>query len=568
MSRSNRSRRVFAATLAIVAGCLWGIAAAAAPIVGTARTVVRDVRGELASDIRTINVNNEIFLNEDISTGPGSAARIVFLDGTVLSLAEDSRLKLTTLVFDPDPAKSKVAVKAVKGAFKWVSGKLPTDAYRIETPVATVGIRGTIIEFAVEGTGTTFIRVNEGLATVMNLRRESLTLRPGESAIVRAPEPEEVEPPPLRLDAFPAALAERFRRLVISIVVNEAAPPSPAGAGSGGTGPTGAAATGTAPSGFGSEAQAGSTNAPSPPVQPSNRRREVVFTPAAPAAQPPPPEPPPPQPPAPEPPPVAKNVITVVQPTPTQTRVGTARRGTVTVSRQGPGDGSLVGTVGRAGGGTVSIAVDERVSFDFDVSPTKRGTTVVIVPFDFVDTGAGAASPTLEGTLELMVEGVGPVFGADAEEIAFGGVAAGETRERVLRLFNLTTDAGPPDLVGLTLLDAVIEGLAKDLFTLSGFLPGTVLGPGGFVDLVITFTAPWMFGFFDDAVLVIATDQGVPFCLGPVGACQRGESFTLALSGASVAAPGPLALLLPLAALWWLAAPRRRAADRRSSPRH
>ena len=58
-------------------------------------------------------------------------------------------------------------------------------------------------------------------------------------------------------------------------------------------------------------------------------------------------------------------------------------------------------------------------------------------------------------------------------------------------------------LTGQAGLDAVIEGLAKDLFKLSGFVPGTVLGPGEFIDLTITFAAPSVPGHFDDAVLVI-----------------------------------------------------------------
>ena len=136
MSRWSRPKRVFAATLAIMAGCLWAGAAAASPIVGTARTVVRDVRGELASDIRTILVNTEVFLNEDISTGPSSAARIVFLDGTVLSLAEDSRLKLTTLVFGSRMEKGHTSGQVVEDQDR--SGGY-VDPVRARLPVRRLG---------------------------------------------------------------------------------------------------------------------------------------------------------------------------------------------------------------------------------------------------------------------------------------------------------------------------------------------------------------------------------------------------------------------------------------------
>src|SRR3954451_23609915 len=87
--------------------------AAAVPIVGNAQTVVRDVKGKLDSEARTLVVDSDVFLDEEVTTGPNSGTRIVFKDGTNLELGENSRLRLTKLVFDPDPQKSEISVKAL-----------------------------------------------------------------------------------------------------------------------------------------------------------------------------------------------------------------------------------------------------------------------------------------------------------------------------------------------------------------------------------------------------------------------------------------------------------------------
>ncbi|MBV9522810.1 MAG: FecR domain-containing protein, partial [Alphaproteobacteria bacterium] len=119
------------------------LAVAAAPshvdatvLVGNTQTVVRQVSGVTEMQEQTLYVDSEVFQNEDIVTGPHSATRIIFKDGTNLEMGENSRLKLTKLVFDPDPEKSKVAVKAIVGVFRWTSGSLPHSAYEIATPVA------------------------------------------------------------------------------------------------------------------------------------------------------------------------------------------------------------------------------------------------------------------------------------------------------------------------------------------------------------------------------------------------------------------------------------------------
>lgn len=158
-------KHLLLAGLFVVAGV--STEALATPIVGSTQVVVRDVEGHLAATIRVLVVNDNVSQDEEIITGTDSATRIEFRDGTNLTMGQNSRIKLTKVVFDPDPAKSKVVMTAVAGVFRFVSGALPSNAYEINTPVATIGVRGTTIEFSVDpASGETIIAVIRGEACI------------------------------------------------------------------------------------------------------------------------------------------------------------------------------------------------------------------------------------------------------------------------------------------------------------------------------------------------------------------------------------------------------------------
>jgi hypothetical protein len=95
----------------------------AAPIVGNAKVVVRDVTGSLEHDLRILSVEADVFQDEEVATGANSATRLVFADGTNLTLGEKARLRLTRLVFDGEPSAGQVAINKAKGVFRWTSGK-------------------------------------------------------------------------------------------------------------------------------------------------------------------------------------------------------------------------------------------------------------------------------------------------------------------------------------------------------------------------------------------------------------------------------------------------------------
>lgn len=73
----------------------------------------------------------------------------MFLDETTLTMGPDSSMFLDTFVFDPDANTGEMLLSTTKGAFRFITGSVDPASYLIETPIATMGVRGTIIEWRV-----------------------------------------------------------------------------------------------------------------------------------------------------------------------------------------------------------------------------------------------------------------------------------------------------------------------------------------------------------------------------------------------------------------------------------
>ena len=132
--------------------------------VGNASIVVRTVTGTMEDDTRALNFQDDVYHNELIATEDESAAEITFLDETTINIGAASAIVLDQFVYDPDPSNSSFVITITEGTLRFTSGVLPDTAYEIRTPVATIGVRGTIIVVMVgretRGDGTVFTRVN------------------------------------------------------------------------------------------------------------------------------------------------------------------------------------------------------------------------------------------------------------------------------------------------------------------------------------------------------------------------------------------------------------------------
>ena len=104
-------------------------------------------------------VGRDIELYDTLNTGNGRIA-VEFVDNAELRLTEHSRVLIDEVIYDPDPSKSKMAMKFAMGTARFTSGKLGMinkANIRIETPTATIGIRGTDFTATVDELGRSLI---------------------------------------------------------------------------------------------------------------------------------------------------------------------------------------------------------------------------------------------------------------------------------------------------------------------------------------------------------------------------------------------------------------------------
>ena len=96
---------------------------------------------------------------DNVQTSNGRLG-ITFLDDSQVRLTEHSELVIDEFIYDPDPSKSKMALQFASGTARFITGKLSTikkENILIQTPSATVGIRGTDFTVTVDELGRSLI---------------------------------------------------------------------------------------------------------------------------------------------------------------------------------------------------------------------------------------------------------------------------------------------------------------------------------------------------------------------------------------------------------------------------
>ena len=106
------------------------------------------------------NLNNlPIELNDIAETAMGSM-KIEFLDKAQLDLKEHSEVLIDEIYYDPAPSLSKMSMKFTMGTARFASGSLGLvnkANIDIQTPTATIGIRGTDFTTTIDELGRSLI---------------------------------------------------------------------------------------------------------------------------------------------------------------------------------------------------------------------------------------------------------------------------------------------------------------------------------------------------------------------------------------------------------------------------
>jgi len=155
-------RRLRTLLLALAAAAL-APAAQAADTVGAATRIRNSVTGTEGN--RQLAVKQPVFRAETISAAADSFGELELSDGARVLVGENSEISLDDFVV-AESSFSSASIAITRGAFRMISGKSPKGAFNLKTPLANIGVRGTVFDVYVREGGVTDVVLIRGIVVV------------------------------------------------------------------------------------------------------------------------------------------------------------------------------------------------------------------------------------------------------------------------------------------------------------------------------------------------------------------------------------------------------------------
>ena len=114
--------------------------------VGIVKLFAGDVYIERDNSQIKAEVNMKLLKGDHVRTGVDGKVGMIFEDDTLVSLGPNSKISIDDFLFQPSEKSFSFVVRIIQGTASYISGqigKLAPGFVRIETPQATVGLRGT-----------------------------------------------------------------------------------------------------------------------------------------------------------------------------------------------------------------------------------------------------------------------------------------------------------------------------------------------------------------------------------------------------------------------------------------
>jgi hypothetical protein len=104
-------------------------------------------------------IDLDIFSYDTVKTGKGKTA-IEFIDDTRVDVTQHSKLVIDEFIYDPNTKTGVLSLKASLGTVRYASGQIAKNSkqnVKIQTPTATIGVRGTDFTMTIDETGSSTI---------------------------------------------------------------------------------------------------------------------------------------------------------------------------------------------------------------------------------------------------------------------------------------------------------------------------------------------------------------------------------------------------------------------------
>ena len=134
--------------------------------IGETSKIIKRVVGTVEDVNRSLIDADKVHRRELIETSGNSATKLVFADGSTLSVGPDSDVLLDEFVYAGGEEDTSI-ITLTKGVIRFVSGSMRKQGVEIRTPAATIGIRGTNFALLFKGNGSAYLLMDkEGACTI------------------------------------------------------------------------------------------------------------------------------------------------------------------------------------------------------------------------------------------------------------------------------------------------------------------------------------------------------------------------------------------------------------------
>lgn len=126
---------------------------------GTAVGVDPDAEAR-GKQTRTLVVGADVFIGDRVVTDARGLVQILFDDKTKLVVGPRSSLVIEDYLLRENGSAGKLAVTALSGTFRFITGGSPKDRYVINTPTGQIGVRGSAADFYVTKSKTYWLQLH------------------------------------------------------------------------------------------------------------------------------------------------------------------------------------------------------------------------------------------------------------------------------------------------------------------------------------------------------------------------------------------------------------------------
>ncbi len=148
--------------------------------IGVVAAVQGDVKIARPGEVgRVVESGESIYLGDEISTDGEGQLQILLKDETVFTIGPNSSIVIDEFVYDPSTQDGVVEATVVKGVFRFITGKIAKKdpkKMKVNLPVGTIGVRGTIVAGKVDGPRSTVVLIGPGQDTDTDARIGSFVL--------------------------------------------------------------------------------------------------------------------------------------------------------------------------------------------------------------------------------------------------------------------------------------------------------------------------------------------------------------------------------------------------------